>query len=263
MKCRVSQEMMTTINSPVRRPIQSPRDGAIHECGWARVLGASVTAFIVGLVLPVDVNAQSSSLYQQDLPVLTQPGAAPPARLGDASWLFRELPVPQQIAVEDLVTIRVDHKAQTFAEGSVERRKVTSIDAILQDWIRLVSFDTVKPAPQADGDPRIRGAVNQLYRSEGDLETRESVKFDITAHVVDIRPNGNIVLEAHEQIRNNDEVWEYSLSGECARKNIGPDNVVLSKHIASLRLQKNERGAVRDSYKRGWVLKLRDRFRWF
>lgn len=222
---------------------------------------------LVALVLvpfyPLPLLAQSSSLYHQDLPIRSEPRAVPLARLGDTSWQFRELPPPREIRVRDLVTIRVDHKSQTFAQGDLERRKISSIDAILQDWIRLVSFDTVKLTPQAGGDPRIRGAVNQLYRTESELDTRESIKFDITATVADIRPNGNIVLEAHQQIRNNDEIWEYSLSGECARRNIGPDNVVLSKHVASLRLDKQDRGAVRDSYKRGWLLKLRDRFRWF
>lgn len=218
---------------------------------------------IVVLSDPVQLPAQTSSLYQQDLPVQPEPGDALPPRLNNASWMFRKLPPPHELRKRDLVTIRVDHKSQTFAEGEVERRKISSIDAVLKDWIRLVSFNTAKPAVQADGDPRIRGAVNQLYRAEGELETREAIKFDITASIVDIRPNGNIVLEAHQQIRNNEEIWEYSLSGECARRNIGPDNVVLSKHIASLRLEKEERGLVRDSYKRGWVLRLRDRFRWF
>ena len=218
---------------------------------------------IVMLYGPVHLPAQTSSLYQQDLPVQPEPGDALPPRLNNASWMFRKLPPPHELRKRDLVTIRVDHKSQTFADGEVERRKISSIDAVLKDWIRLVSFNTAKPAVQADGDPRIRGAVNQLYRAEGELETREAMKFDITASIVDIRPNGNIVLEAHQQIRNNEEVWEYSLSGECSRRNIGPDNVVLSKHIASLRLEKEERGLVRDSYKRGWVLRLRDRFRWF
>ncbi len=207
--------------------------------------------------------AQTSSLYQKDVPFAAPAPNGNPSRLGDASWLFRDLPPPQEMRIQDVVTIRVDHKSQTFAEGEIERRKISSIDAVLQDWIRLVSFNTLKPAVQADGNPRIRGSVNQLYRSEGELETREGIKFDITAKVVDIRPNGNLVLEAHQQIRNNEEVWEYSLSGECARSSVGPDRVVLSKHIASLRLHKEERGAIRDSYRRGWLLKLRDRFRWF
>ena len=202
---------------------------------------------------------QESSLYRQDLPM--EDGS--PRTLDKASFLFRELPTPEEIIINRLVTIRVDEKAQTFSEGEMERRKNASINAVLQDWIRLVGFDTVKPAPQLDGDPRIRGSVNQLYRAEGGLETRESVKFDITARIVDIRPNGNLVLEAHREIRNNDEVWVYSLTGVCRREDIDPKNVVFSKHIADLRLTKEEKGAVRDSYGRGWLLKLRDLFRWF
>ena len=88
---------------------------------------------------PLPLLAQSSSLYHQDLPIRSEPRAVPLARLGDTSWQFRELPPPREIRVRDLVTIRVDHKSQTFAQGDLERRKISSIDAILQDWMKTKS----------------------------------------------------------------------------------------------------------------------------
>ena len=213
---------------------------------------------VVG-ALAAELPAQTSSLYRRDLPV----GNGGPMTLEQGSWFYRKLPPPHEIRDHDVVSIRVDEKSQTFSEGEVQRRKNALYDAVLKDWVHLDGLRAIKPDKQADGDQHIQGTLNQLYRAEADLETRESVKFDIAAHVVDIRPNGNLVLEAHRVIRNNDEVWEYSLTGVCRRQDIGPDNVLLSQNIAELSVLKRERGHIRDSYRRGWVLKLMDLFQWF
>ena len=55
-------------------------------------------------------------------------------------------------------------------------------------------------------------------------------------------PNGNLVLEAHRTIRNNHEYWLHSLSGICRREDIGPGNIVLSKDIANLQIEKQSSG---------------------
>ncbi len=199
--------------------------------------------------------AQESSLFRQ-------PPATPQQRLelSDASMFYYQLPPPRQIVKHDLVTIRVDKKAVMSAEGEMQRRKNGVYDAVLADWIALKSLLEIKPAPQTDGDPRINGQLNQLYRAEGEMESREALAFDITAEVVDIRPNGLLVLEAHDTFRNNNEVWEYSLSGVCRPEDIDPGNTILSKHIAHLHVWKRERGHVRDSYRRGWVVRWLDVF---
>lgn len=205
-------------------------------------------------------SAQNSSLLARPM---GPSGQKQPLMLQNVSLTYQQLPPPRQILVHDLITIRVDEKSQTFAEGSVERRKNQSVNYRVQDWILLDGLFNIKPAPQSKGDERIRGNADSLQRAESDLETRESMKFDITAEVVDIRPNGTLVLEAHRMLKNSEEQWEYSLSGICRKEDILDGNVVLSKSIAELNVLKRELGSVRDGYRRGWLLRWWDEFRAF
>ena len=179
--------------------------------------------------------------------------------LDQSSWIYTPLLPPRELRVHDIISIRVQEGATMIAEGEVQRRKNASYNAVLLDWLRLDGL-SAKPAPQADGDPRARGQVDQLYRADNEVETRESLTFNIAAQVVDIRPNGNLVLEAHRFVRNNNEIWEYSLTGICRKEDIGPGNVLLSRDIADLLIDKNERGHVRDGYRRGWLVRLLDTF---
>ena len=119
------------------------------------------------------------------------------------------------------------------------------------------------PDPQSAGDPKIRGEVDNKLRSQANLETRESMKFKIACKVVDIRPNGILVIEGTNSIQNNDEVSDYSLTGEIRAEDVKPDNTVLSASIANLRINKREEGHVRDGYRRGWMLKWLDKYQPF
>ena len=169
-------------------------------------------------------------------------------------------PPPRVIKKHDIIAIRVDEVTQMASRGEIERRKNALYHAVLNDWVHLIGLKALKPDRQIDGDQTVNGQLNSLYRAEGEMETNEALAFNIAAQIADIRPNGNLVLEAHKFIRVNNEVWEMSLSGICRPEDIAPDNVVLSRNILNLKVAKYERGHVRDSYRRGWFTKFFDRY---
>ena len=136
-----------------------------------------------GCLLASPALAQNSSLFQNQLPLEEIP--APTSRVD--SWIYRPLPPPKKIQLHDTVNVRVDELARTQQEGEMERRKDALFDAILVDWVEFIGLKALKPSPQRDGDQRIRGQLQQLYRAEGELETRESVAFNIACSVVDVR----------------------------------------------------------------------------
>lgn len=217
-------------------------------------------------------DGPNSSLYsganarQNKMQMLASQGEAQtrnrfaPAPTPPASFYEVQPPPAKEIRVNDIITIRVDLGSKVSTDGEVQRRKTGRYDAVLNDWLVLTGLRKVKVAPQTDGDPRIQANTNQQYRATAELETSESMKFEIAAKIAHILPNGNLVLEAHREVRNNDEVWIHSLTGVCRREDIGPGNFVLSKDLADLTIDKKEFGSVRDGYKRGWVVRFMDLF---
>ncbi len=222
----------------------------------------------VGLLLAVVWMATGSRhVAAQDASLLLRP-AKPQAAgltLENSSFLYRELPPesrPRELMVNDIITVLVDYRTRLLSEGDAESRKTASLSAALTEWIRLRSGD-LKPAPQSDGDPSVAGTLNTQFRAESDIETRDSLTFRIAAKIVDIRPNGNLVIEAHQDIQINEEVWKISLTGVVRREAIQPDRTVSSDAVAELRILKNEKGQVHDGYARGWLKQLYDRFHAF
>ena len=261
------------------RPTLNPRIASI-------VVATALTATIH--LLGIEAQAQNSSLLHAPPPsaVLAQPqridpgsaqlrqqqpatGNHPVATAGQgsdrptvfingASWTHLPSPPMRSFAINDVVTIRVDEITRMAAEGSAESRKRTLYEAALTEWIRIADF-RLRPDPQGNGDPTVSTESNNNYRAQSSVESRESMSFNIAATVVDIRPNGLLVLEARKQIRANDNLWETSLTGICRAQDIAPDNVVLSKDLIDLEIHKDDRGHLRDGYKRGWFQRWFDR----
>ncbi len=235
--------------------------------------GALHTGLALGVVAAGTAeDGPNSSLYSQRLEQLQQTPPAVPAPgipgslasvstpFAPQSWYEIPLPPAKEAKVHDIITIRVDTGARLSESAQLQRRRTSQLDAVLNDWIVLEGLRAIRPAPQSEGNQRIQGNLNQLNRVTGQLDTAESLKFDIAATVSAVLPNGNIVLEAHRVIESNNEQWMHSLSGVCRREDIGPNNVVLSKDIANLRVKKAELGQIRDSYKRGWLTRWWDQF---
>lgn len=228
--------------------------------------------------------SQETSLFRQTPPAMMAPsapysgpngavagtvpdyGGARPAvagygdvNLAGASWTYSPPPPQRSFRIQDIVTIRVDELARMRADGAAETRKNTLYDAILRDWVSFRG-GRLTTGQEPNGDPRVNVQSNQLYRADAAIESRESLTFSVAARVVDIQPNGNLVLEANKTIWMNDNSWETSLSGICRAQDIAPDNVILSRDLLDLQIRKKEKGQLRDGYKRGWLTRWIDEF---
>ncbi|MEM9586937.1 MAG: flagellar basal body L-ring protein FlgH [Planctomycetota bacterium] len=185
-------------------------------------------------------------------------GPEPGLTLEQTSWIYDPPRPLRTFAVHDLITIRVDEIARVMAEGNAENRKLSQFSAVLSDWIRLTR-GRLRPDPQENGDPTVAGQTNGQFRAESSVDSRESMTFNITAEVVDIKPNGNLALEARKTFHVNDNSWTTALVGFCRAQDVGPDNVVLSRDMMGLEITKRDHGHLRDGYKRGWLTRALDR----
>jgi flagellar L-ring protein precursor FlgH len=117
--------------------------------------------------------------------------------------------------------------------------------------------------PNSGGDPSINGVYQGQGQARSNLNTAEGLQFTIAATIVDIRPNGHLVIEAHSTVKNNDEIWDQSLSGIVSPERVNANGEVQSEEIAELMINKEERGQVRDGYRRGWMYWLLDKYGMF
>lgn len=208
--------------------------------------------------------AQDGSLLNVP-PVLQQHPESGVLTLENSSFMFQRISpekVYRELKINDIITVLVDYRSSMLSEGDAEARKTNNLNAFLNNWVKFTGKD-LTPDPQPNGPLAISGNLQSQFRVQSDMELRDELTFRIAAHIVDIQPNGNLVVEAHRTIRNNEEVWMQSLTGIVRRSAIGPDRTVRSDEIADLRIEKREMGFVRDAYSRGWLQRWYDRWKAF
>lgn len=201
--------------------------------------------------------AQNNSLHKRQS--TNGSGYTPPLTMAQAN-IIRSMPVePRRISVNDIIQIRVNELARMTFEGEQQRRKNALINATLFDWVRLNGFSKLEAVGEEGNDPTIQAQLQHLNRAEGEIETTERLTFNIAARVADVRPNGNLILEAHKEVKVNQEVFRVALTGVCRQEDIAADGVILSSSIVDLKILKKDQGTARDSYKRGWLQRAFDR----
>jgi flagellar L-ring protein precursor FlgH len=217
------------------------------------IRGAATGGVAAGLFCAATAQAQDSSLFYQDLPT----NGRRPLLLAETSFYFLPVEPPKELKLNDIVTVIVQEQSKVVSEGDVQRRKKAKMDAQLKNWVQLKGLE-LKPAEQPDGDPRANGTLDSEFTTNMQMQTGDRMSFRIAARIVDVRPNGNFVLEAHRTIHNNSESWEQSLTGIIRREDVLPNNTILSENISELSINKREVGHVRDSYRRGWLMEFWD-----
>ena len=217
----------------------------------------SIVAVIASIgAWPMESRAQNNSLYQAK----DMSGRQVPLQMHQSSLIYSAAPEARSFQMQDIISVRVDELARTSSQGRNDQRKNASFNAILNNWIRLNGLRKAEIDEMEDGNPQVRGSVQETYRAENQVETTERLTLNIASTIVDIRPNGNLVIEGHKEVRVNDQVWRVSLTGTCRQQDIGRDNTITSDRVIDFRLAKHESGTTRDGYRRGWFKTAYDRW---
>jgi flagellar L-ring protein precursor FlgH len=202
------------------------------------------------------MHKSGGSLLQATLASAPDPAQA---RLRDVSFFGVPEPEPRTIKKHDLVTIVVREESAFSSKGTADLKRETDIEAKLEEWIKLkLSNFEIQGGAAGPNPPSIKFTGKREFKGDGEVDRTDSLTARITGEVLDVKPNGTIVLQARKQIRTDEEVQQFILTGICRAEDVNADNTVLSTQLFDLQLQKNHTGAVRDATKRGWFLKFLD-----
>jgi flagellar basal body L-ring protein FlgH len=83
-----------------------------------------------------------------------------------------------------------------------------------------------------------------------------AVTYRVAGMVVDVLPDGTLLLEARQSILDDNGLWKYTLTGRIHREDLSPDRTVRSERIADLQISKVQHGEPHDSTKRAWFIHL-------
>ncbi|HEY8417931.1 MAG TPA: flagellar basal body L-ring protein FlgH [Limnochordales bacterium] len=146
--------------------------------------------------------------------------------------------------VGDLVTIIIVERAQATQSTSTETGKNSSVDfgPILWGGVPLI--------------PGFGGQAGDSFRGGGSTTRGGSLNARMTAMVMEVLPNGNLVIEGRQTIVVNDEEQIIVVTGVVRPQDIQPDNTVLSTFVANATITYHGTGSIGAKQEPGLLTRL-------
>lgn len=148
--------------------------------------------------------------------------------------------------VGDIVTVVVslNERAQLSNDTTISRKNAED-----NSLTNLFGFQNniEKILPGQDSLPTLVDlASNRSNRGTGSVNRREQVNMRLAAVIVQMLPNGNMVLHGRQEVRVNYEVRELQLAGVIRPEDISPQNTIDYDKIAEARVSYGGRGQISD-----------------
>jgi flagellar L-ring protein precursor FlgH len=191
-------------------------------------------------------------------------GADDEERAGEDSIWGTENPLRDaEVKEHDLVTIiiRETSKAATKLETDYQRDFEVKLDVAKAFNIKSRKDGkslTYEPLTSTSKKPNLDISAGRKHEGEGEIEHEETFEGRLTAEVIEVLPNGTLMLEARKRVSIGEERSELVLTGRIRPQDIRADNTVYSDQVADSHIIYRPKGAVADANKRGWLTRLFD-----
>ncbi len=186
---------------------------------------------------------------------------------------------PRASKVHDRVTFVVDESTDSNISADTSLSSETSAIWNLNNWFNLTTNDNgdtvLQPYSMKSSDGTINTSLNtddyaqvnmdSSHSHDGQGETNRSNTFttSLSGEVIQVLPNGNLVVEAKKTIKVNNEIQVISLLGTVNPNDLNEDSEVDSSKIIDLKVELIGEGDVSDTIKQGWLSEFVSKFKPF
>ncbi|MDA7415256.1 flagellar basal body L-ring protein FlgH [Xenophilus arseniciresistens] len=145
----------------------------------------------------------------------------------------------------DTVTIAIVENLSASQKSTSTVDKNSGIDAS----ISAVPFLSANSFTRASA----RAGSEHTFAGKGGTESANTFRGSITATVVDVLPNGHLVVTGEKQIGVNQNVDVLRFSGTIDPRSIQSGSVVSSTQVANVRIESRGRGAQSEAQAMPWL----------
>jgi flagellar L-ring protein FlgH len=185
---------------------------------------------VVARVLPPPAPRTDGAIYQA----------------GQQMELFADLKARR---VGDLLTIRLTESTNASKSAETKTAKTTAVN--MTDPTILGKTFTAAGVPLTT---TLNGADS--FAGTGSSTQGNSLAGSLTVTVMDVQPNGNLVIQGEKTLKLNQGEEFVRVAGVVRSADIATDNTVTSDKVADARISYSGKGVVDGSNRMGWLARF-------
>lgn len=140
--------------------------------------------------------------------------------------------------VNDTIVIRVSEVSSAVTNGSVKTARSFAANSGI-DQVGGQSLPELQNLFSPHSDRTLTGS--------GQTSSDTTLTANLSGHVVEVLPNGNLVIEAERQLTMNNQHQRMFVRGIVRPGDIAPDNSISSSAIGNLEFELEGKGVISDS----------------
>jgi len=219
-----------------------------------------IQLIIFGFVAATCTQAHGQSLYLSQDETDASPDATQSVLyLEEVSMYYISAPETRTIKVHDIITIIIDENSSQTSSQKLETEKESKSDASINAMVDLMQLLELRVR---EGDisntDLIDFTTSREFTGEGDYERKDRFSARIAARVLEVKPNGTLVLEATKRIAKDNEISTLVLSGFARDEDVTTQNTILSSQLAELNIALVNEGDLKKAAEKGLITRVLD-----
>lgn len=191
---------------------------------------------------------------EAEIPAPVEQQAAPPAN----GSLFSDAAVGSELFSDfkarrlgDLVFVDVIEASNASVSSGASRSRDSGTLG------GLTTAAGALPVPGATVVAGVAGALGtRKYDGKGSTERTSKLQARIAARVIEVLPNGDLLIEAKKVVKINQENETLRVSGVIRRRDVGADNAIPTSAIGNLFVELNGKGVASADNAPGWLFRF-------
>jgi flagellar L-ring protein precursor FlgH len=159
--------------------------------------------------------------------------------------------------VGDIITVRVMETSRASRKASTKTDRASEIQGGVDNFLGLAE-GFLGNNSGLNGSSLVKGSLGNKFQGSGETSGESTMTAYISMRVVEVLPNGNLVIAGSRRTKINNEDQVIVLSGVVRPADISPDNTVVSSYVADARIEYYGRGVVADKQRPGWLARVVD-----
>jgi len=107
--------------------------------------------------------------------------------------------------------------------------------------------------------PALKYSGANDFTGSGAINNQETITARLSVRVIDVLPNGNLVVEGRRQTAFSGEKQDAILRGTVRADDISANNTIFSFNIADASIQFISKGTITDNQNKGWFTRIWDK----
>jgi flagellar L-ring protein precursor FlgH len=156
----------------------------------------------------------------------------------------------------DIVTVVISETASASKQATTGTSRASDVAAGMPNFMGLEKSGLSK---YMDLSKLMNASASSKFDGSGSTTRKENLNATITARVIDVLANGNMLIEGRRNVLVNNEDQIIILTGTVRPRDITPDNLVNSTLIADARISYSGKGIISDRQQPGWLMGIMDK----